>query len=224
MLTRFAPDLWLVDGPVVTAAVGFHYPTRMAVLRLPKGIVLWSPVPWSAPLQAAISELGDLLAIIAPGEMHDLGLSCWHEACPQVPLWAAPGLAAKRPDLPLHTLGEEPLWDGLDLVVLRNRVANETVLFHLQSRTVLFTDVIQQLPQGWFKGLRGVVARLDAMTEPAPSVPRKFRLGFTDRKAARSTVRRILEWGPDRLVFAHGPPVDGGATEALRAAFRWLRL
>jgi len=27
MLTPFGPDLWLADGPTVTAALGFAYPT-----------------------------------------------------------------------------------------------------------------------------------------------------------------------------------------------------
>lgn len=33
MLTKFGSGIWITDGPVVTAAVGFHYPTRMAVIR-----------------------------------------------------------------------------------------------------------------------------------------------------------------------------------------------
>lgn len=37
MLTAFGPQIWLSDGPVLTAALGFRYPTRMAVIRLGGG-------------------------------------------------------------------------------------------------------------------------------------------------------------------------------------------
>ena len=55
------------------------------------------------------------------------------------------------------------------------------VFFHLKSGTVLFTDLIQQLPASLFSGWRALVAKLDLMVGPEPSVPRKFRVAFTNR-------------------------------------------
>ena len=37
MLKQFGHEIWIADGPVVTAAAGFHYPTRMAIIRLSDG-------------------------------------------------------------------------------------------------------------------------------------------------------------------------------------------
>lgn len=35
MLKPFGPDIRIAEGPVVSATLGFRYPTRMAAIRLP---------------------------------------------------------------------------------------------------------------------------------------------------------------------------------------------
>ena len=87
---------------------------------------------------------------------------------------------------------------------------------------MLVTDLVQQIPKGWYHGWRAVVARLDLMTAAVPSVPRKFRFATTDKATARDCVRRILEWPAERLVMAHGAPMQARGKDALRQAFGWL--
>ena len=101
-------------------------------------------------------------------------------------------------------------------------LTKEVVFFHAPSRTVIFTDLLQQFPEGWFSGWRATVAKLDLMVEKEPAVPRKFRLAFTNRKAARQSLSRILGWPAEKVLMAHGTPVtqDGGGF--LVRAFRWL--
>ena len=199
-------QLWLVDGPQADVA-GFKYPTRMAIIRLTGSELLaWSPVALSDEIRAALAGLA---------------------AYPAASLYAPPGLAARRADLAFDAeLGDTPpaAWaDDLDLVLVRgNRITTEAVFFHRPSATVLFTDLIQQFPPGWFKGWRGLVAKLDLMTEVEPAVPRKFRVAFTDRGAARSALRRILAWPAEKVVMAHGQPVTHGGQAFLARAFRWL--
>ncbi len=103
-----------------------------------------------------------------------------------------------------------------------NRITTEVVFFHHPSRTALFTDLIQQFRPGWFKGWRAIVARLDLMVAPEPSVPRKFRLAFTDKQAASAAVERVLSWPADKVVMAHGEPVQADGDAFLRRAFGWL--
>ena len=129
-------------------------------------------------------------------------------------------------DEPAAELGDtpSPAWaPALDQVLVRgNRITTEVVFFHRPSATILFTDLIQHFPPGWFRGWRALVARLDLMTAPQPSVPRKFRAAFVDRAAARIAVRRILEWPAIRVVMAHGPPVGQDGQAFVASAFRWL--
>ncbi|TPJ61639.1 DUF4336 domain-containing protein [Mesorhizobium sp. B2-7-1] len=228
ILQQFGPGIWLADGPVVTAAAGFHYPTHMAVIRLVGGgLFVWSPVALSKDLRAELAALGEVRFLIPPNSLHHVFLADWQSAYPQAKIYAPPGLREKRPDIRFDgDLGDAPIaeWrDDLDQVVIRgNRITTEVVFFHHPSRTALFTDLIQQFRPGWFKGWRAIVARLDLMMAPEPSVPRKFRLAFTDRQAARAAIERALSWPAENVVMAHGEPVTKDGREFLRRAFAWL--
>ena len=228
MLTPFGPDIWIAEGPQIVAAAGFHYPTRMVVIRLGNsGLLLWSPVAMSADLRRAVDDLGQVAHLVAPNHLHHMALTDWARAYPEAQLHAAPGLRAKRTDLSFdHDLGSAPHADWSDevdqVVVHGNRITTEVVFFHRASGTVIFADLLQQLPKTWFSGWRALVARLDLMTEAEPQVPRKFRLAFTDRAAARQAVTAILNWPATSLVMAHGASVTDDAPAVLRRAFSRL--
>ena len=228
-MEQFGSELWLFDGPTVTGAGGFRFPTRMAIVRLPGegGLWVWSPVELTKDVRRAVDTLGPVHHLVAPNRLHHTFLADWAAAFPDAKVHAAPGLAEHVAGTDVQaTLGDEPdpAWGGaVDQVVVRgNRITTEVVFFHRQSSTVLVTDLVQQIPRGWYRGWRAVVARLDLMTAPVPSVPRKFRMATTDRTAARQGVQRILEWPFDSLVMAHGAPLQTGGKEALRHAFAWL--
>jgi Domain of unknown function (DUF4336) len=228
MLHSYGPGLWLADGPTVTAAAGFHFPTRMAVIRLASGgLLLWAPVAPTDALRAEVERLGPVRHIVAPNKLHNLFLAPWKAACPDAMLHAAPGLRDRRPDLTFDadlSGSPHPDWAGeVDQIVLRNRIADEVVFFHRESGTVLFTDLLQGLPQGWFSGWRALVARLDAMTGDEPAVPRKFRLAVSDRSALRKGLHVILGWPARQVVMAHGTPVTTEAPAFLARAFAWAR-
>lgn len=226
-LISFAPSIWLASGDDVSVA-GFRYPTRMAVMLLQDGaLVIWSPIELSVALRAAVNELGPVRFVVAPNTLHDLYVGAWASAYPDARVLAAPGLAARRRDLRIDVdLSDAPeaAWAGeIDHVLMRSAITTEAVLFHRASGTVLFTDLLQQFPPGWFKGWRAVVARLDRMTGLEPQVPQKFRLAFWGRKtAARAALQRVLSWPAERVVMAHGEPVTRDARQFLARAFRWL--
>lgn len=226
MLQPFAPDLWLADGPPITAALGFHYPTRMAVIRLAGGdLVLWSPVAMSAGLKDAVAALGRVAHLVAPNRLHHMALSDWASAFPQALIHPAPGLRAKRPDLTLALdLTDTPPepWAGqIDTFLLPNTLAPEIWLLHRASGTLLVTDLLQQMPRGWYRGWRALLAGLDGMTGPEPAVPRKFRLA-TSRTATKAALARVLADPPQHVVMAHGTPQGNDAPAFLNRAFAWL--
>jgi hypothetical protein len=226
-LQAFGPEIWLADGPQAEV-IGFRYPTRMAVIRLTGGgLFVWSPVALSASLRAEVAALGEVRHVVAPNSLHHLFLAEWRRAYPEARLYAAPGLRRRRPDLDFDgDLGDAPPPDwaaDLDQVVARgNAITTEVVFFHRPSGAVLFTDLIQQFRPGWFTGWRALVARADLMVAAEASTPRKFRAAFFDRKAARTALRRILEWPSSKVVMAHGVPIEGDARAFIARAFRWL--
>lgn len=228
MLFAFGPDIWIGDGSTITAAAGFHFPTRMAVIRLTNGdLVVWSPTALSDDLASEIESLGPIRFLIPPNSLHHTFIGDWQRAYPGAKVYAPPGLREKRQDIrfdgDLSDNAVESWGEEIDYAIMwGNRITTEVVFYHRRSRTALFTDLIQQFPKGWFTGWRALVAGLDLMTAAEPTVPRKFRLAFTDRRAARQSLRSILEWPTEKVIMAHGTPIMSDGQLFLRRAFWWL--
>lgn len=227
MLTPFGTDIWIAKGPILSTA-GFKYPTRCAIIRLSDGnLMVWSPVTLTPDLKDAVDALGPVKAIVAPNSFHHLFFQDWALAYPTAKCFAAPRLEKKRDDITFDaTLTDAPdvIWTGeLAQVILRgNLLTDEVVFFHKASGTVLFTDILQQFDKGWFTGWRAIIARLDLMEGTEPQVPRKFRVAFYGRTAARASLKTILGWPAQQVLMAHGRPVTQDATGFLKRAFAWL--
>lgn len=228
MLKEFGPEIWTADGTDVVAAFGFHYPTRMAVIRLADGgLFVWSPIALTDGLRAEVESLGKVRHLVAPNSLHHMFIADWKRAYPDACLYAPPGLREARRDLYFdRDLADAPMpsWAGeIDQVLMRgNVITTEVVFFHARSGTVLFTDLLQQLPPNWFSGWRALVAKWDLMVGPEPSVPRKFRLAFTNRGAARASLDHVLSWPAEKVLMAHGTPVSHDGRAFIGHAFRWL--
>ncbi len=226
-LREFGPGIWVGEGPVVPF-YGFPYPTRMAVIRLADGgLFIWSPIALSESVRAEVDALGTVRYLVSPNAIHHLFLAEWKSAYPEARLYASPNLKKKRTDLAFDAeLGDEPEpeWAAdIDQVMMRGSFAmTEVVFFHRLSRTVIFADLIENFPPDWFKGWRGVVARLDGIVAPNPGAPREFRWSFTNRRAARAAFQRILAWPIERVIMAHGDPVTADGMVFVRRAFAWL--
>jgi len=165
--------------------------------------------------------------LVAPSGLRHSSVGDWHRAYPVAQVHAPPGLRERRQDIRFGSdLGKVALagWSGeLDVVVVRgNRITSEAVGFHRPSGTAIFADLLQQVPPGWFTGWRGVAARPDLIVASQPSVPRRFRLAFSDRRAARAALRRILAWRAGRVLMGCGEPVTERGDAFLRDAFSWL--
>lgn len=227
MLEDFGNGIWIANGPT-TSVAGFHYPTRMAVIRLSAGrLFVWSPITLSQDLRTQVDKLGDVRYLVPPNSLHHLFLDDWQRAYPNAEIYAPPGLKAKRKDIRFDgDLGEAPLpaWAGdIDHVLVPgNLITTEAVFFHHASGTALFTDLIQHFDAAWFDGWRAMMAKLDLMVAPEPSVPRKFRMAFVNRPAARDAIRRILAWPTEKVLMAHGEPVTGDGQALLGRVFAWL--
>lgn len=226
-LLQFGPEMWIADGPVAPFH-GFAYSTRMAVIRLADGgLFVWSPIALTDSLRASADALGPVRCLVSPNALHHLFLAEWKAAYPEARLYASPRLARKRKDLAFDaTLADvpEPEWAAdIDQVVLRGSFyLTEVVFFHRRSRTVLFADLIQNFPRGWFKGWRGAVARFGGIVAPNPSAPRDWRTSFLDRRAARAALGRVLAWPIERVLIAHGELPTGDGAAFVRRAFGWL--
>ena len=97
MLKKFGLDIWTADGPNITI-FGFHYPTRMAIIRLSNGgLFIWSPILLTHSLQAEVDALGQVQLIIAPNLLHHLFVPEWKRAEPGLGGRNRSGADARQP-------------------------------------------------------------------------------------------------------------------------------
>ena len=130
MLKEFGHNIWIADGSEVVAMMGFHYPTRMAVIRLSdRGLFVWSPVSLTDRLRVEIDALGEVRYLVAPNSLHHLFIADWKRAYPDARVYAAPGLREKRKDIAFdNDLSDAPMaeWCGeIEQVVVEGQHDNE---------------------------------------------------------------------------------------------------
>lgn len=217
-------DLWTVERH--QRFYGLEVGTRMNVMRLADGsLLLHSPVELDAALRRELDARGRVRFAVAPNRLHHLHAGGVAQAYPQSRLWVAPGLERKRRDLAIAgVLGDEaPVgWRGqVDQVFFRGRpYENEVVFLHRASRTLLLCDLAFNFGPDVPALTRGLVRLIGSYRRFGPS--RLDPLLIRDRRAARTSLERILAWDFDRVVVAHGEVVESGGREALRAGYGWL--
>jgi hypothetical protein len=227
LLQPVGDNLWLIDGPVVSA-YGIPFPTRMAVARLSGGgLWLWSPVRLNEEIQQAIRALGTPRCAVEPNKLHHLALAEWAAAWPSLRLYAPPGLANKRRDLRfVAELADEAPGEWHEVIdqvrIEGNIFMTEVFFFHRPSSTCLVGDLIQKHDEeGKSSWLRWLL-KLAGVAGTNGTTPLDARLSFVHRAAAREAILRVLAWAPERLVIAHGTCSTANGTDVLRRAFRWL--
>ncbi len=226
-LHEFGPGLWVVEGPTVSF-FGFPYPTRMALIALPDGLFVWSPVALTPSLRREVDARGHVRRIVSPNRLHYLFLGEWKTAYPDARLYAPPGLRRKRKDLAFDADLEDapdPAWAAeIDQVLVRGSFAlTEIVFFHRASGTAIVGDLIQSLPRDWFHGWRGWLARRGGIVAPDIGTPSDWRSSFLNRAAARAALVRILAWPIERVLIAHGASAGSDGAAFMRRGLAWLR-
>ena len=210
-MQEIANDLWQIEGPEVNFIGGVMFPTSSIVIRLPdRSLLVYSPVPFDDAAAAAIDAVGDVAHIVAPNRWHHLFAVAAARRWPGAAVYAAPGVAAKQPDLRIdHKLGEGAPWGdaiGVELVGGARKV-NEVVLFHRASGTLVCADLVFHIarPANWRTRL---ALALDGAGGGRLAQGRSWRLLRTDRAAARASAHHILEWPIARVAPCHGTPIE----------------
>lgn len=227
-MIRIAPRLWVADGPTIRFW-GIPFPTRMVVIQLANGdLWLHSPVAASPALVAEVTALGPVRHLVTPNWVHYAFLPDWQAPFPEAKTWAAAGVkerAARRGvrirwDADL-AMDPPPVWvDEIDLMEVKGHPRHrEWVFLHRASHSLVVTDLVQALEPERMNRREALTARLLAGTRPGGAMPRLMRLGFVlSPGALRRAVQHMLDWRPERLIYAHGPLPTLPGVQALRAA------
>ena len=180
MLETIAQGVWSVPAPFKILGL-IHLNGRMTIVRLRDG-GLWihSPVPINAKLQESIDALGPVRALVAPSRLHHMFVQPWKDAYPQAKIYAAKGLAKKRPDLSIDAVIEDtPLWEEFHQKRIRGMPAVQEVLFlHRDSQTLITTDFLFYMPDA--SGFTNFYAWLNGFKQRV-STPFIFRSVIKDK-------------------------------------------
>jgi len=223
-LRAVAANLWVAERPL-KLAVG-DIGARMTVVRVADGsLFVHSPVRLDAPTRTALDALGPVTTVVAPSKVHHFFVGDYPGAYPRARILAAPGLSAKRQDLHFDAeLGDDadPSWGGeIEPHLFRGApYINEVVFFHRPSRTLILTDLAFNVPADKTAGARVFYVLVGAAGRFGPH--RMIRFIIRNRRAARTSVERILQWDFDRIIVSHGEILESGGHERFADAFAFL--
>ena len=220
--TLVESQLWTWDEPFRIG--GMEIGARMTIVRLPDGD-LWvhSPLSPDSKMRAALDALGVVRHAVIPNTMHYLGATDFAAAYPKAKIWAAPGIITSGKKVPYHdVLGDAPekVWaDVFEQMIFQGNSLTEVEFLHRPTQTLILTDTSHYLTGG--NALTRLYAKLsNVQDKPGPTII--LKLVTRDRKAARQSARRMLNWDFDRVIVSHGAVYPTGGQAALREKFAWL--
>jgi short-subunit dehydrogenase len=230
-LTPVTEDVWVYDDAPINAA-GLPLPVRMTVVRLSTGeILLHSPVRYSPALHREVEPLGRIRYLLAPNTAHWIFLKNWQNAVPDALTFSAPGLAGRNQVRTAGVRIDRELDDGtpaewaedLATVLVSAPFFCEVAIFHKRTRTLILTDIVQNLDPKMYPWPIRPLAHLLGITKPGGRAPIYLRLLLRlGGRSVQSAARRLAAFSPEKVIFAHGEWFDRQATERLRRSLHWL--
>lgn len=221
-----ADAIWTAEYPIHYS--GCDFSARMTIIRLSDGrLILHSPCHIDDAAAARIVALGTVAFIVAPGSYHHLHVASVQAALPVAETWVCPGVEQKQPNLRIDGfLADRPpeAWaDTLDqYLVCGNCFGAEVALFHKPGKTLILVDLIENIGDestavDWQLRFWWAVFGMWNTPKPAP----EYQMGWKDKKAAKASLERILDWDFERIIIAHGDNIDEDAQAVAREA--WSR-
>lgn len=227
-----AQDVWIVDSGPLMAMKVMPLPVRMTVIRAEDGgLLLHSPTRFTQPLFRELTEIGPIRHLVAPNIAHWTMLADWQKAVPDAVTWAAPGLRersqVKRSDLRFDRDldgGGQGWPEALEQVDVPGRGGfHEVCLFHRPTRTLVMTDLIQNLDRSGMPLPLRPFLWLAGNAGPVGKAPRYLRAVVRMKGApAREAAAKLVALAPERVIFAHGDWFEHDGTDRLRRALDWL--
>ncbi|PSB02433.1 DUF4336 domain-containing protein [Merismopedia glauca] len=229
MLKQIDKNIWVAEQPL--RYLGLSVGTRMTVIRLNnRELVVISPIQVDEPTIEQINQIGDVCHIIAPNCYHYLFAPNFKQIYPKAIFWAAPGLAFKKPELPIdkNITGdgksfingiEYLLFDGFGTLGLNgiDTTINECVFFHPESRTLILTDIAFHFDES-FPLVTQLAARIiGGYKTLSPSLLEK--LGTQEKEKVRASVSQVLAWDFERVIMAHGSIIENQGKERFKTGY-----
>jgi hypothetical protein len=229
MLKEIDKNIWVSERHF--KFLGLEVGTRMTVIRLGNGeLIVISPIDVDDITVQQINELGKVTAIVSPNCYHYLFLAKFKSIYPDAKIWAAPGLASKRPELTIdRTLNEHGTignFDEIEYLLFAGfqtlgfgstGILNEIVFLHRESRTLILTDTAFHFDANfpWQTRLAARIIGGDRQLEPTILE----KLASRNKEQVKRSIQQVLCWDFHRVIMAHGSIIERDGKRQLKAGY-----
>lgn len=221
LLQPLAEHVWTDAEPM--RFYGLPIGRRVTVVRQAAGgLIVFSPLRWSAARQAELEALGRVDLMIVANRWHDRYFDEYLPRLPRCRFAANPAVRANHAAWPLRPLEEcaDALADFEWRTLPGLPVLEETVFFHRPSRTLIVADLLFHVEPGADRLSRTLLALAGLGGRPGPS--RLEKLLVRDRAAFAAGWREVLAWDPARVCVGHGRVIEQNVPQVLREAYAFL--
>ena len=234
-LIRHRPQIWLKESWLCLS--GLTLQTRMTVIELDGGLLLHSPSPGplTAEARREIEGLGVPRYLVAPNEIHNVGLRAFQQAYPGAHTTGCVGHPQRVRDVRFDALldtsatAHDVPWSGEILfhVIGGNQFLHEIALYHLASRTLILTDALEFIDPEVHVSSKTLSARLMlglmkglGFSLGGACMSPGHHVFCRDPGALHVSLATIEAWDFDSVVITHGRLLEGvAARHAVRQAF-----
>jgi hypothetical protein len=179
-----------------------------------------------------VEVLGPVAHLVSPNKIHYASIGLWAQRFPKAKCWASPGVheRAEQHKISIRFDGDlgdqpDPTWtEDIDQLIFRgSRFMEEVVFFHRPSKTLVLADLIENFERKKLNPWMAWMAKLGGVLDPDGKLPIDLRMTFWGRhEQACKSYHRMMEWGPEQVILAHGRWYDKHGSKELRRAFAWL--
>ncbi len=221
----------IVDGQIwyserLHSFSGMRLRVRSTVVRLEDGtLFVHSPPPPDTALRRALDALGPVRWIVVPNLWHQVEAPSFAAAYPDAVVVGPPSALSRNPTLTLDMELRAPTFAAavpeLDVVHLDGvPFWDETVFFHVASRTLIATDLLARPSREDHWTVR-IPARLTRIYDRV-TVPWDARRATPPNVEAARSLEAMLSLPIARITTAHFGVIDERPQEHLADAWRYV--
>ncbi len=220
-MKNVAENLWTLHYRL--PLLGDYLGRNVTVLRLCSGdLIIHSTGPFTPEEVAAIHAVGRPAYLVEAYNKHDTFSEAGRRAFPDVP-YLAPAGFSEVTGFPTALLDPPPAaWAGeVDVLELDGKPKDpEFVMLHRASGTLIVADLLFNVTKEAPFGPRLFGSLAVHSHGHEPGLPRPETFSIADKAAFRASLDTVLGWDFDRIIVAHGEPIETGGKAKLAAALR----
>jgi hypothetical protein len=204
-LELVAETLWSVTGEMKMPLGKFV--RRMTIAKLRNGkLVIYSAIALHEAEMAQLDALGEPAFLVVPSGIHRLDARPWKDRYPNVVVIAPAGARERIGEVLSIDATSADIGDP-DVRIFAVPGTKDRELAMVAGKTLVLNDLIFNLPK--MSGIAQWLYKLAGFGPGHPTIPKLVAKKLVaDREAVSAQLRRWANDGFERLIVAHGEPIE----------------